>query len=164
MSVGRRVGFCLGWWRTEHLVTYQLALFCKLKLIYQWIYQQNTSSKLSHFLKTPEQLFTLSICISFWGGRPDSLNKKTTTPARLLDIKTSQIEHFFLISAGKLHWDDFFRWGCSHEWIHSLKLTASSHLKMDGWKMKSPFGMAYFRGYVSFREGTWIFFEKSTCR
>ena len=29
----------------------------------------------------------------------------------------------------------------------------SSHLKMDGWKMKIPFGMAYFQGRtVSFRE------------
>ena len=26
----------------------------------------------------------------------------------------------------------------------SLKLTASLHLKMDGWKMTLPFGMAYY--------------------
>ena len=28
----------------------------------------------------------------------------------------------------------------------SLKLTASLHLKINGWKMKFPFGMAYFQG------------------
>ena len=36
----------------------------------------------------------------------------------------------------------------------TLPKTNSSHLKMDGWKMKFPFGMAYFQGWtVSFREG-----------
>ena len=25
-------------------------------------------------------------------------------------------------------------------------LTASSHLKIDGWKIRCPFGMAYFQG------------------
>ena len=30
--------------------------------------------------------------------------------------------------------------------LPSLKLTASSHLKMDGWKMNFLFGMAYFPG------------------
>ena len=37
--------------------------------------------------------------------------------------------------------------------IPSLKLTASLPLKMDGWKMKSPFGMAYLEGLCKFREG-----------
>ena len=33
-------------------------------------------------------------------------------------------------------------------WLVSgtLKLTASLHLKIDGWKMNFPFGMAYFWG------------------
>ena len=36
----------------------------------------------------------------------------------------------------------------------TLPETNSSHLKMDGWKMKFPFGEAYFQGQtVSFREG-----------
>ena len=35
----------------------------------------------------------------------------------------------------------------------SLKLTASLHLKMDGWNtILSYFGMAFFRGHVSFGE------------
>ena len=37
---------------------------------------------------------------------------------------------------------------------NTLPETNSSHPKMDGWKMKFPFGMAYFQGQtVSFREG-----------
>ena len=39
--------------------------------------------------------------------------------------------------------------------LPSLQLTASLPLKIDGWKMKFPFGEAYFQGAfaVSFREG-----------
>ena len=37
--------------------------------------------------------------------------------------------------------------------LPSLKLTASLHLKMDGWNMKFPFPKAHFQGlYVSFTE------------
>ena len=39
--------------------------------------------------------------------------------------------------------------------LHSLQLTASLHLKINGWKMKFPFGIPYFQGRaVSFGEGT----------
>ena len=39
--------------------------------------------------------------------------------------------------------------------IISLQLTASLHLKINGWKMKFPFGIPYFQGRaVSFGEGT----------
>ena len=30
--------------------------------------------------------------------------------------------------------------------LHSLQLTASLHLKINGWKMKFPFGIPYFQG------------------
>ena len=40
------------------------------------------------------------------------------------------------------------------EFSNTLPETNSLHPKMDGWKMKFPFGMAYFQGQtVSFREG-----------
>ena len=92
-------------------------------------------------------VFTLSICISFCWGRPDSFQKNNnscTIAGYKKHLKSTLL--FNLSWETSLVGDDFFRWGCSHEWIHSLKLTASSHLKMDGWKMKSPFGMAYFLG------------------
>ena len=34
-----------------------------------------------------------------------------------------------------------------------LKLTASLHLKISGWKMKCPFGIAYFQGLCYFQGG-----------
>ena len=44
---------------------------------------------------------------------------------------------------------DYFMWEC----VSSLKLMANLALKMNGWKMSFPFGMAYFRGRTgSFRE------------
>ena len=42
--------------------------------------------------------------------------------------------------------------------LPSLKLTFS-HLKISGWKMKFPFGMNYFRGYVKLPGSTAVFFE-----
>ena len=41
-------------------------------------------------------------------------------------------------------------------WIPSLKLAASLHLKVDGWKTTSLLGRPVFKGYVSFREGYFI--------
>ena len=41
-------------------------------------------------------------------------------------------------------------------WIPSLKLTASLHLKVVGWKTTSLLGRPVFKGYVSFREGYFI--------
>ena len=39
--------------------------------------------------------------------------------------------------------------------VQSLKLTASLHLQIDGWKINFLFGMPSFQGRtVSFREGT----------
>ena len=36
--------------------------------------------------------------------------------------------------------------------LPSLKLTASLHLKIDGWKTTFVLGWPIFRGYVSFKE------------
>ena len=45
--------------------------------------------------------------------------------------------------------------------LPSLKLTFS-HLKISGWKMKFPFGMNYFWGYVKLPGSTAVFFSYST--
>ena len=44
--------------------------------------------------------------------------------------------------------------------IPSMKLTYP--LKLDGCKMKFPFGMAYFQGYVSFRECKYLIWTAVT--
>ncbi len=41
---------------------------------------------------------------------------------------------------------------CPPDYLPSLKLTASLHLKMDGWNTSFLLGWPIFRGYVSFRE------------
>ena len=46
--------------------------------------------------------------------------------------------------------------------IHSPKLTFSP-LKIDGWKMIFLSGWPIFRGYVSFREGSYCCTKKLTC-
>ena len=47
-------------------------------------------------------------------------------------------------------------WFCDDCLLPSLKLTASLHLKMDGWNTIVSF-RAIFRGHVSFREGNFFF-------
>ena len=50
--------------------------------------------------------------------------------------------------------------GLFSKWIpRTLELTASLHLKIDGWKMNFLLGGPIFSGYVSFREGTFMLFS-----
>ena len=103
--------------------------------------------------------------LSDWWKTPiQSSNKNLNLlPSKLHPSKT-----------GRLHLDQLLK---LHQKVHltkvqlrtdipgTLKLTASLHLKMDGWKMNWNFGKPYLQAQaVSFREGIRLLIKTHRCK